>query len=223
MKIYKTNRPFFGKYLYKIETYAPGANLIKSWGLAKDEGIRNNKILPRYFQTYSSKDKQILLAYIDAIRPFADKNLKTRSEWNTLNFFVNDQQLFEDLKEALKEWVTSVTQPDSDADVATMLSKSSFVLCNQLPYEVFKYRVYIKTGMPAHHRTKFLEWIKQYPEKYHISASTEKWLSNQNHYFQSPYIYVIDSNQLLLTSLHLGSWQRTTHEFVVRNTQESVK
>lgn len=223
MKTYKTNRLFFGKYLYKIETYAPGANLIKSWGLSRAEEFCTSRTRLRYYQNFSDKDKKILLAYIDAVRPYADKEFKTRAEWNTLNFFTNDKQLYQDLRLALSEWIESITEPESEADIAAMQSKSSLVLCNQYPHEVFQYRLYIRSSMPLPNRIKFLEWLQHYSDKFHMSSSTEKWLKGDNKYFQDPFIYVIDRNQMLMTSLHLGSWLRSTQEFALRNTQDSVK
>lgn len=223
MKVYKTNRLYYGKWLYKIETVAPGANLIKYWGFSKMQEFCNSKTTHKYTRSVNNINKDEMLKYLAAIEPFINKDLQTRAEWNTLNFFINDKNLYIKLKKALHNWVVSVTEPDNDTDITSLKSKNSIILCNELPYDRYQYKIYIRTTMPAHQRASFYSWASNYKDEIHFSQGTKKWLTEGLPYFQSPFLYINNRNQLLLVSMHLGHWVRNTHEFVRRNTLKTVK
>lgn len=218
MKVYKTNKLFYGKWLYKIETKTPGASLIKHWGF---ERVRSacehggNKFSGR---TFTDAEKKHLSEYLKSIEPYFNRELKTRVEHNTLNFFINDYQLYKDLSKVLEKWVVSLTEPVNETEARSLQEKSSTVLCNHLPHNKYQYRVYIKSMMPNHQRQQFKEWLSNYRDKIHYSKSTEEWLNGKTYYSQSPFLYIEEQGLLLMIRLYLGSWVKKTHEFVLRNT-----
>ena len=222
MKVFKTNKLFFGKWVYKIETSVPGANLIKHWGLRIDTTVVS-RLRQGYGRSFSDYDRDQLVKYAEAIKPFVDKDFKTRNEWNTLNYFINDPALYQDLKTVLKDWIVSVNEPASEDDIQTLQSKSSNILCNDLPYSRYKYRLYIKNSMPVHQRSQFCDWLKNYEEKIHYSKSTSEWLKGKSYYSQAPFLYIEDQGLLLMIKMFLGQWLNRTQEFIPRNTQDSVK
>lgn len=218
MKVLQTKKLFFGKWLYKIETSTPGASLIKHWGVRNSKDYCTNPKDNRWRRHYNPADKALLLEYISAVEPFLDQNLQMRAEWDTLNFYVNDQDLYLNLKTALSKWVAGVTEPASVEDAESLKEKGCPVLCNELPYNKFQYRIYLRYQMPAYIRLKFLAWLENYDDSIRPSKGTVKWLSSGNPYFQDPFIYVSDHNLLLMAKLFLGSYARKTEEFVLRNT-----
>ena len=220
MKVYNTNRLFFKKYLYKVETAIGGASYVKRWGVKETLEFCNNPESTRgyYFQKSNTVDKGTLKKYITAIEPFLDKDVQLRAENNTLSFFLNDEQLYQNLVQAAKPWVRSITEPATKEDTTALLEgKTSQVLCNELPHEKFQYKVYLRYQMPSHLRLAFLEWIKNYGDAVRPSKSTLKWMTNHSPYMQDPFIHVSDKNQLLLTKLYLGQYARSTQEFVLRD------
>ena len=221
MKVYKTKKLFYGKWLYKIETKTPGASLIKHWGFEKVKSVCE-KGSPRLFgRSFGPDEKQSLLEYITAIQPYFGSDLKTRVEYDRLDYFVNDVKLYKELSTILEKWVVSITEPDSETDIESLQAKASTVLCNQLPHNKYRYKVYIRSGMPVHQRQQFKIWLENYGDKVQYSKSTTEWLDGKTYYSQCPFIYVEDQGLLLMAKMYLGNWAQKTHEFVIRDTQKS--
>lgn len=221
MKVHKTSKLFFGKWLYKIETHSPGASLIKHWGFETVKGRCENKKSPFHSHGFNNLDKEKLIEYLKAVEPYATSDLKTRVEWNTLSFFINDLDLYNELKTVLSKWVVSVSEPASDDDIQSLQAKSSIILCNNLPYGKYKYRIFIKNTMPMHQRLQFRDWLNNYGEKIHCSRSTIEWLDGKWMYSQSPFLYIEDQGLLLMATMFLGQNHKRTHEFVPRKCTES--
>jgi hypothetical protein len=218
MKVYNTNRLFFKKWLYKVETKIAGASYVKRWGAEDTLEFCDNKKHTGFFLKTTPVDKRNLKQYILAIRPFLDKDVQLRTESGTISFFLSEKTLYDDLIKAAYPWINSVTKPVSDEEATILLEgKTSQVLCNELPHEKFQYKIFIRYQMPEHTRLAFLEWIKNYGDSIRPSRSTLKWLSSHSPYMQDPFIHVSDKNQLLLTKLYLGQYARNTQEFVVRD------
>lgn len=218
MKIYNTNRLFFKKWLYKVETHISGASYLKRWGIEETLGFCDNTGKAGFYLKASSADKVELKKYITAVRPFLDKQVQLRTESNTLSFFLSDKTLYIDLIKAAYPWVHSVTEPISDEEAKILLEgKTSQVLCDQLPHNKFYYKVFLRYQMPPHLRLAFLEWIKNYNDTVRPSKNTIKWLFGNSPYMQDPFIHISDKNQLLLTKLYLGQYVRNTQEFVLRD------
>jgi hypothetical protein len=217
MKVYKTSKLFYGKWLYRIETKTSGACLIKRWGLAETQAYCTGNTELRFGRQYNKTDKDQLFKYSVAIAPFLDKDLQIRAEHNTINFYLNDSKLVKSLEVAVTEWLVSITKPESDADVESLQSKSSLVLCNNLPYDKFNYRVHMRYSMAVHQRESFLTWLKNYNDQICPSKTTIKWLMGKSPYMQDPFIYVTDKGHLLMVSLFLSGNIKNTQEFVLRD------
>lgn len=217
MKVFKTNRLFYGKWLYRVETATPGANLVKRWGVLATQAYCNNTTDTRFGRQYAAKDKDELLKFSIAVSPFLDKDLQIRTEHGTMNFYLNDPALVKSLKGAVIPWLVSITEPGSEADIESLQSKSSLVLCNQLPYNKFNYRVYIRYTMPAHQRESFLTWLGNYNDAVRPSKTTIRWLTAKAPYMQDPFVYVTDKSHLLMVSLFLSGNIKNTQEFVLRD------
>jgi hypothetical protein len=109
MKVYRTKKLYFGKWLYKIETATPGASLIKRWGVADSQNFCNNPNDTRLRRHYTTADKEQLLGYINAVEPFLNHDMQMRAEWDSLNFYLNDCDLYKQLQIVLADWIVSVT------------------------------------------------------------------------------------------------------------------
>ena len=218
MKVYRTKKLYFGKWLYKIETATPGASLIKRWGVADSQEFCNSTSDTRWRRHYTTADKQQLLEYITAVEPFLHNNMQMRAEWDSLSFYLNDTDLYKQLQQALSDWIVSITEPESINDIEYLQEKGCLVLCDELPHDRYHYRIYLRYQMPIHLRLNFLGWLDNYTDTVKPSKGTIKWLSGANPYFQDPFIYISDQNQLLMVKLFLGEYARKTEEFVLRNT-----
>lgn len=225
MKVYKTSRLFYGKYAYKVETKIKGANSFK-WRPLEEirnycKGLPNSRTLSS--RKYTDHDRAELLKYSYQVEPFLDTGLQIRAEWDTLSFYIIDKAKFEEISTSLLPWIKSVTEPASEQEIQSLQEKSSLYYVNELPHSRYKYRIYLRYNMPTHSRLDFLSWLKNYNEKVKPSKGTVRWMSEGTPYFQDPFLYVEDKNTLLMVCLFLGKYARSTQEFAVRDTQNTVK
>ena len=217
MKVYQTNRLFYGKWLYRVETSVPGANLLKRWGVEETIKFCNDPNDSRYRRSWAPVDKAQLLKYVKVAGYLFDKGVQMRAEWSTLNYYTSDLSLYKDIQLTLKDWVVSLTEPISDADIESLQAKESLVLCNELPHGKFKYRLYMRYQMPGHQKINFLNWLKNYKDTVQPSKTTLKWLEGRSPYMQDPFIYVSDRNNLLMVNLFLSGHVKKVEEFVLRD------
>ena len=220
-----TNRLFFGKWPFKVETYLKGTSLIKRWGIDDARKWCDGKLNQQFdqYSYYKNICRAELKDYINLLEPFLGPNLQMRSEHHILNFYTDDRAVFEGLQRELKLWVRAVSEPEAD-DLEFLTNNSSkMILCKELPYGKFKHRVYIKTTMPQSNRENFLKWLSNYNGKIKSSAGSVGWMLGNKPYFQDPFVYVEDEKTLAMIGLYLGNYAKKTQEFVVRNTQNAVK
>ena len=218
MKVYQTKRLFYGKWVYRIETSVPGANLLKHWGADYTRSFCTNKSPSRSHKQYSDADLENLLKFTESVEEYFNKDLQVRTEGSTMSFYLNDSSLYKELQQVVDSWVVSLTEPVNDAEVKALTAKSSLFLCNEYPYEKYQYRVYIRPSFPSHQRTTLLNWLSNYGDSFRPSKTTQRWLEGDSQYFYGPFIHVTDRNHLLMISLFLGSYLKNTEEFVLRNT-----
>lgn len=220
MKVYQTNRLFFKKFPYKVETMCLGASMIKRTGLEETLAFCDDQTTHRYYHTrnYTLADKKDLKKFVKAVEPFITKDIQLRAEMNNLSFFLTDKDAYLNLIKAARPWIKSITEPANDTDLESLQSKNSLVICDNLPHNKFKFRIYLRYQMPHHVRLKFLEWAKNYEDHIKISKRTKKWMEMGESYLQDPFLYIEDQSNLLMVSLFLGEYRRSTQEFVLRNT-----
>ena len=200
-----------------METSVPGASLLKRWGIEEAIKFCNNPNDNRNGRSYTPVDKAQLLEYIKVAKDIFASDIQKRAEWSTINYYTGDLAVYSNIQSTLKDWIVSVTEPASDADIKSLQAKESLVLCNELPYEKFKYRVFMRYQMPLHQKANFLSWLKNYQDTVRPSKSTVKWLENKSPYMQDPFIHVQDRNHLLMVNLFLSGYIKKVEEFVLRD------
>jgi hypothetical protein len=162
--------------------------------------------------------KERLIRFADSVEPFLDKDLQIRAESAHFNLFCRDTALRDNIVLALNDWVTDVYGPESDEELAFMMSSSNKkIVCNNLPYDQYRYRVNFKVDMSVDTKSKFLSWVVKYPDTAKISITSMKWLAGERTYAQSPFMYVEDEKTLAMVGLFLGNNIRKVEDFVLRS------
>ena len=222
----KTSKLYYGKWPYKIACYLPKSCMIVRIGPTKFRPwieLTSNYKHWAVNQNITTEMKENLVRFLDHVEPFLDKDLQVRTEGAHFNIFCRDTLLRDRIIKALNEWITDVYEPESDEELAFIMSNSNKkIVCNNLPYEQYRYKVYIKTSMPEVSRGQFLSWIKKYPDTTHISDSSQYWLNNQKYWMQSPFMYVEDDKTLAMIGLFLGHNVKKVEEFILRSSIVSV-
>ena len=218
MKTYQTNKLFYGTLPYRIETYCPGANIVRRWGLEQAKTWCTHEEIskyPRYIRASTKVDRVALYNYISKVEPYL--HLKIRTEGDILSFYLDDVQLYKNMQANLGTWILSITEPASEEDLKILKVKNRQNLCKQLPYNMFTHKVHIKHTMPMHLRDNFLKWLDNYSGSISPSRGTLRWLKGTHPYFITPFLYVTDARILSMVGLFLGNYLQSTEEYVLRD------
>ena len=222
----KTSKLYYGKWPYKIACYLPKSCMIVRIGPTKFRPwieLTSNYKHWSLNQFVTTEMKESLIRFLDHVEPFLDKDLQVRAEGAHFNIFCRNTLLRDRIVKALNEWITDVYGPESDEELAFMLSNSNKkVVCNKLPYDQYRYKVHIKESMPVTNRSQFLSWVLKYPDTIHLSNSSRGWLNNKMSWMQAPFMYVEDDKTLAMIGLFLGHNIRKVEEFILRSSIVSV-
>jgi hypothetical protein len=222
MKIKTTNKLFYNKYPYKLECFIRGASYVTRNGPKEALEICNSDREFYYgWRGNPTINKVELAIFIKAARRYITKekqlDIKIRTEGGHFNVFCKDVALFEKIKKSLEPWAKFVTEPASDKILSFMLNNGPRkVVVKQLPLNLYKYKITMRSTVPAEVKENFVKWTNKYAEDtFRISSTTKKWLGNAGGYKQDPFFYVQDNSALTITSLYLGSHIRKIEEFVI--------
>jgi hypothetical protein len=217
MKVYQTNRLFYGKYPYRVETVVVGASRLNFWGVDKTMAFCRNEIHVHIWEKFSPIEKTNLYKFAESIKECRELGIKTRAESETMNIYCLDLATYNIVKEKFKKWVYSITAPANNDVLTKLSSKPLQRLCKQLPHNRYTHKVILRQQMPDYQKLKFAEWLNSYKDSIKPSNGTLKWLNGTNNYLQDPFVYVDNSKQLTLVGMFLGDNLRKVQEFVLQD------
>lgn len=213
-----TKKLFFNKWPIKVECHLGGSSWIARVGADRFIEWCNGGGFPLNGDGRTRYDRTELLKFAKIFKPFEGRELQLRGEGRHFNIFLKDTELLDEIVKALSPWIFTVTQPESDKELEYLLSNSpKKVICDQLPYEKYKFKVTLKENTPPETRTKFLEWLQRYDDKVHVSKSSLLWLENKKHWVQAPFFYIETAKHLSMVLLYLGSNIRKTQEYILKS------
>lgn len=217
MKVHQTNKLFYGKYPYRVETIIAGAPRLTLWGVDKTMNWCCGNVFINHWEKFTDDQKMNLYHYAAALKECESLGVKTRAEWETMNLYCADLETYNIVKQRFNKWIYSLTEPANAEDLARLSSKPSQILCKRLPHCRYTHKVILRCNMPVHQRLKFLEWVASYKGSIKPSKGTIKWMRGEYSYIQDPFIYVDNPKQLTLVGMFLGENLRKVHEFVLQD------
>ena len=211
-----THKLFFRKWPFKIRCVCAGSWMIKRLGIARTVEYCLEGTVNRYIHSVKT-DKPKLLAFLNAVEPFLDKEIGVRTESGIFGIYCKDKELFNNMCTTLSDWVTDIYVPANDVEQQFMLDfNHRKIICNHLPFKSYQYSVYIKSSMPAQSRESFHKWSLAYDGKIRKPRDSENWLSGKKHWSINPKLYVKDAATLTMVGLFLGNHLSRIEEFVPR-------
>lgn len=221
MKVHNTSKLYYKKYPYKVETRVKGSHFIRSGAdYAIDmcnQRLADNKSYNYKFRDLNNNDILNLVEFIKSSKKFVEQGIKTRSEWGTFIFYLEDEKTFNKVVKKVNPWIRSVSKPASKEDLEKLLDNKKITLCNKLPLKKYHYKIFLNRKMPVHRREKFFEWTQNYGDSIRFSGVSKRWMHGVG-WCYDPYMYVEDSKLLLMVKMSLGENIIKTEEFVLRNT-----
>ena len=210
-----TSKLFYGKWPYKIECVVDGAYRIKRQGIGPTLAycLSNDDPIPYYRRPVN---KTRLRDFANDVEPFLREEIQLRCEGDHFNLFCKDLDLYKRLCRNLEQYITVAYEPSSEEELTFMINNGhKKVVCNQLPYETYQYRVFFKPGCDVNVKGNFESWISNYMDRVRIPAGTIKWFSTG--WRPAPFMYVIDKATLSMIGLFMGSNIHKVEEFIPRS------
>lgn len=220
IKKLKLSKLFYNKWPYKVECVQPGASRIihvgvdicKKWCLT-GKGLS--------FSPYGTQvtDKDHYLKFIESVEPFIDRSdeIQIRVEGSHFNLFCKDPAVLEEIDNSVHKWIKTIQGPTSQEELDFLLSNGhKKILCDVLPHEKYKYRIYFKSKFPAPNRSAFATWADKYGDKLLVSETSKRWLQGNKHWAQDPFMYVDNDKMLSMTGIYLSGYVKKVEEFILR-------
>lgn len=201
----KSSKLYYRKWPFKIECKIAGASSITRQGL-------NTFVLSKQI------DRAKLSAFAAAVEPFLSrKDLQFRTEGVHFNLFCKDMSVLEEIDSALHPWIIKITGPTTKEELDFLLENGpKKILCDKLPKDQFKYRIYFKTKFPPDKKISFLTWADSFDDRIIVSPTSKAWLSGQRMWAQDPFAYVKDEKTLSMIGLQLTGYVKRVEQFVER-------
>jgi len=218
----KTSKLFYKKWPYKIECNGKNFWMVKRLPFAKvidyctSKNRRHGLSTFWDFKTITAEERDRLLKFARSVEPFLDKDIQVRVEGNHYNIYCKDTVLYNDLKKDLDKFIVEVHEPESSAELDYLNDNGhKKVLCNKIPFDKYKYKVYFSPSCKADVKARFESWLHHYTAKIKIPRGTVHWFVKG--WYQSPYIYVEDSGTLAMIGLFMGQDIKKVEEFIPRS------
>ena len=216
-----SSKLFYNKWLFKIECRIFGASRIARSGTSKvREWCNTGKGI--HITPYESAkiDKTALLEFVDAVEPLMNRpsDMQFRIEGYHFNIFCSDKAVLNEVDDLLNKWIEKISGPTSEDEIEFLLeSGNNKILCDKMPINGCKYRVYLKSSTPVSVRHSFLTWQANFSDEIIISGESWRWFQSHHDYMQSPFLYVSDGKMLSMAGLYLSGYIKKVQEFVLRD------
>lgn len=218
----KTKKLFYNKWPIKVECHLAGASWITRFGTDRFIEWCIHGELPKDFNGRVKYDRQNLIKFAKIFSQFEEKDLQIRSEGSHFNIFLKDLDLLTEIEKAITPWIVAITKPQSSKEFEFLINNSpKKTICEQLPYEKYKYKVTLKENTPPETKMKFLEWLRRYNDQVHVSNSSLQWLEHKKKWVQAPFFYVESDKHLSMVLLYLGNHVRKSQEFIIESSINS--
>jgi hypothetical protein len=195
--------------------------MIKRLGIAKTIGECLHKKQSGHSSIYSSYrdfDADRLLAFMQDVDAFLDKDIHVRTEGSIFSIYCNDLTLFNSMCKKLDHWISEVFEPANDTEYQFMLDNGrKKVICNHLPFQRYHYRIYIKEKISLDTREKLWNWMSKYDGKFRTPVRVANWLMGYKQWATSPTVYAEDGPALSMLLLFLGDRVSNVEEFIPRS------
>lgn len=213
----KTNRLFYGKWPYKLTCQVRGANLIITNVLDSTGELRIRGSYNDWRGIKRVTDPVALRKFANIIQEYLDKDVKFRMEYDTVQIYVRDRLLLNELETKLAPFLQSITEPENEAELDLLLDNKKYIIADKYPKGIYKYKVILKP-MPISIRESFYKWIIQYDDdKVNMPKSTIKHLTSKGFWWSDTYFYTSDSSMIVMANLAAQGYLRRTEEYILRS------
>ena len=210
-----TSKLYYGKWPFKIKIAVSGAWMVKRRGVATTIDYCNGLISEHVYRNNINKPR--LLSFTNTIEKYLTNDINTRVEGSIFSIYCKDQTLFEAISKDCAQYIVAEYAPGNDTELEYMSNNSAKkVLCNNIPFKKYPYKVYIKYNTPANTRLAFGKWMQNYNGKIKPASAAYNWFNGVDSY-NALIVYVEDQPTLSMVGMFLGSHIAKVEEFIPRS------
>ena len=221
LKSKTTSRKFYGKWLYKASIYIPGVAILRSKSL--DDIIDFlAKPLPQatnYRHSLNVKahtNAAHLTKLCKFLKPLEIQLWTKRIEINQLDFYTNDQSMYNEFCKKFNLILTQKFEPA--ANDLELLDNQYTIITKKLPHNRYRYRAFLrphKMKGDVDAKQKYIEWIEMQGEKVRLSKRVKEWFIKTDWNWDRRYILIEDDQTLLMLQMRSGDAIGKVYEYVV--------
>ena len=201
-----TKRKFYNKWLYKITLHMPGVGHLRS---DYNTAIFRLRVL--------SGDQTGLIKLLKYLNDLDKDSWTKRIENLQIDLYVNTQELYDDISKTFSEWIVHRFEPGENL---TLLTSSNRVVVNKLPYDRYRYKVFLLPHLlkkDLKKKQNLLSWIDAQNSKILITDTVKQWFMYTNWNWDRRYVYVEDEGTLLMLQLRANQVLGKVHEYIIND------
>ncbi len=218
MKTLKTSKKFYNKWLYKVTINLHSASMFRIYSLSEIRDICLNKSTTRLYGAKPKTEEEAtyvldLVNYLETLDP---KSWSKRSEWHNIDFYTNDQYMYDDLSINFKDIVIHRSEPSS-ANIDT-LDQNKVIVTTKLPHNKYNYRVYLnphKLKGDTDSKKKYLDWLIAQAPRITCTDAVQRWFLKTDWNWDRRYVLVEDEGTLLMLKLRNPEVVGSVYNYVI--------
>ena len=215
-----TRRKFYNKWLYKVTLHCTGVSLYRLMNYKETIDFLNDPQV--YSKTVFSshnkalKNKDTLLEVTLFLSLLDQKDFAKRIEANSIDIYVNDKTLFDNISNKFESIILNRSAPTDDN--LDLLENTNFILTRKLPHKKYRYKVFLlphRFNGDRLSKSKYINWLDTQGDKILISESVKQWFLNTDWYWDRRYMYVEDTNTLLMLKMRDSQALGKVYEYLI--------
>lgn len=200
-----TNKLFYGRWPYKVETMNSDVSVIRR--------LARHSIHPSLHERYNTNYHIKLWDML--VRVPQIPNIKVRHEGPHVNFFTDSLDVLEEICTTMGELVTAVHAPLTESDLSTLTQNKRLVVVTALPHKTFTHRVTLKWNTPTPVRDSLMKWIENMPADSVKLTPRFKEFLYKSYAYANPFFYIKDEKATSMLALMVGNHIHAIEKFVL--------
>ena len=223
LKTKRTQRKFYGKWLYKVSLRLEGCALFRYKDLLEIIDFCNQGTLADQNEKskFSTQGKAWSNRFnIYKVTSFLSKypldTWSKRIETDIFDLYTNDEDMFNSCCEQFSSLVRVCFSPTKEN--ISLLNSPYTILANKFPYNTYRYKVFLTPHAVEPDlttRKRYIKWLEDQFPRIKISPAVKNWFLGCHYNWDRRYILVEDEQTLLILKLRDSSAIGQTYKYVI--------
>ncbi len=214
-----TRKKFYGKWLYRASFRIPGIAIMRMHTL--DNVIEflkehhTEETLKYNYHRKAFNNRETIISLCEFLLKQNSDSWSKRIEVSNIDIYTNDSDLFNGLIEQYQTTLVSSSEPDLSR--SKEYDNQNHIVCNKLPHDRYKYKVFLKPHKLKNDRETKVEYLKWLDSQKNIliSEAVKKWFINTDWNWDRRYILVEDHKTLLFLHMRNAEVLGKVYEYVL--------